>query len=278
MLRIQTMQPTDFAFAVELANTMDWNMTVEDFAFNRDLEPDGCFTLYKNAKRVGVATCVSFGRVGWFGNLIVQPELRGKGAGKQLVQHAISYLKGVGVETVGLYAYKHLVDFYGKIGFVPNGEFSVLKANAISPVKAERMLAANKRDFSVILNLDRGCFGGNRQKLLKPQLESGNPCFVSFQRNEIAGYAAARVYGSFAEVGPLVCRRDFRETAKDLLRAVLSKLQGFEGWIVAPKAETGLMQVALDAGFAVEFDVVRMFLGSPCTQGCVYIAESLERG
>jgi GNAT superfamily N-acetyltransferase len=278
MFRIQTMQPHDYSFAVELANTMEWSMAKEDFAFNKTLEPDGCFTLYNGAERVGVATCIRYGSVGWFGNLIVQPALRGKGAGTELVKHAVAYLKRAGVETVGLYAYKHLVDFYNKIGFFPNGEFSVLKAKEIFPVNAKKVQAANKRDFSAILNLDKGCFGGSRQKLLKPQLESGNPCFVNFQDNKVVGYAAARVYGSFAEVGPLVCKRNSQESAQDLLRAVLSKLQGFEGWLVAPKAETTLLQVALDAGFAVEFDVVRMFLGSPCTQDCVYIAESLERG
>jgi predicted GNAT family acetyltransferase len=272
------MQLQDFAFAVELANTMNWNMTEEDFAFNKNLEPKGCFTLYNGANRVGVATCISYGTVGWFGNLIVQPTLRGKGAGTKLVQHAINYLKNVGVETVGLYAYKHLIDFYSKIGFARNIEFSVLKAKKILPVGCKKGQITKLKDFPGILELDCKCFGANRQKLLQPQLESSNPCYISFQDREVSGYAIAKVYGSFAEVGPMACKRESEENADSLLRSVLNKLQGFQGWLVAPKHETKLLQVALDAGFSIDFDVVRMFLGSPCTQDCVYIAESLERG
>ena len=57
---------------------------------------------------MGIATCISFGKVGWFGNLIVKEEIRHKGAGSLLVKHAIDYLQGKGVETIGLYAYPNL--------------------------------------------------------------------------------------------------------------------------------------------------------------------------
>jgi hypothetical protein len=278
MFRVQVMQPKDFAFAVELANTMNWNMTAEDFQFSKILEPKGCFTLFEDAEPVGVATCVSFGRVGWFGNLIVQSNCRSKGAGTHLVQHAVNYLKSIGVETVGLYAYKHLVPFYNKQGFAAESEFVVLKANKIFPVKAPKMQRAKEKDILTILELDSRCFGASRQKLLQPQLESGNPCFASFIGKDVAGFATARVHEGFAEVGPLVCKRSHAKKAEELLQSVLGELQGLEGWIIVPASEKELLQVAFAAGFSVEFAVVRMFLGSACAEDCVYIAESLERG
>ena len=67
MFHVEKMTPKDYMFAVELANTMNWNMTVEDFKFNSRLEPNGCFVLFDDSKRVGVATCISYGSVGWFG-------------------------------------------------------------------------------------------------------------------------------------------------------------------------------------------------------------------
>ena len=104
------MRPEDFAFAVELANTMDWNMATEDFEFMTQLEPEGCLVLFDGLKPVGIATCIVYGKVGWFGNLIVEEEYRHKGAGSFLVKYAVEYLLGKGVETIGLYAvsYTHL--------------------------------------------------------------------------------------------------------------------------------------------------------------------------
>jgi len=76
----------DFSFATELANTMNWNMAIENFEFMTSLEPGGCFVAFKGSKRLGIATCFSFGEVGWFGNLIVDEKYRGKGIGSLLVE------------------------------------------------------------------------------------------------------------------------------------------------------------------------------------------------
>ena len=81
MFQVKLMTADDFPFATELANTMDWNMATEDFQFMQSLEPEGCFVLYDGAKRLGIATCISYGKMGWFGNLIVKEEYRNRGAG-----------------------------------------------------------------------------------------------------------------------------------------------------------------------------------------------------
>jgi ribosomal protein S18 acetylase RimI-like enzyme len=279
MFRVEKMTPEDFPFAVDLANTMNWNMTTEDFVFNALLEPKGCFTLFDGAERVGLATCISYGRVGWFGNLIVKPAYRRKGAGTLLVKHAVNYLKSMGVETIGLYAYQHLRDFYGKLGFDRDSDFLVLKATAISSADEGKLKKAKKQDIPALVDFDRQCFGASRPKLLEPiLLDAGTLCFVSADGGEINGFVAAKVYGEVAEVGPLVCRRNRVDTAVTLLKTVLGKLGGLEVFMCVPVAETAITDVARRAGFREEFRVARMFLGSVVAENCVYVAESLERG
>ena len=39
MFKIKPLSASDFGFAVELANTMDWNMAAEDFTYMASLEP-----------------------------------------------------------------------------------------------------------------------------------------------------------------------------------------------------------------------------------------------
>ncbi len=62
MFEVKKLSKKDYSFAAELANTMNWNMAVEDFEFNAALEPDGCFLLVDGSTRLGVATCISYGK------------------------------------------------------------------------------------------------------------------------------------------------------------------------------------------------------------------------
>ena len=102
MLHVENMTLKDFSFAVRLTDTMDWNQAEEDFEFMLQLEPQGCFVLFDDAKPIGIVTTVSFGKIGWLGNLIVTEAYRGKGAGTLLAQHAIEYLTSKNSLTVGL--------------------------------------------------------------------------------------------------------------------------------------------------------------------------------
>jgi GNAT superfamily N-acetyltransferase len=279
MFHVEKMAAKDFPFAVELANTMNWSMTKADFAFNAKLEPHGCFVLLCDQKRIGVATCINYGRIGWFGNLVVNENYRGKGAGTLLVKHAIKYLESTGVTTIGLYAYEHLINFYANLGFKKNSDFVVLKAKKAKKVEEEKQATMKKRDLPALVNFDCQCFGASREKLLTQiVLRKGNVCFVSKENGEVNGYVAAKIYGEMAEVGPLVTCKNHSESAVTLLRHVLARVANLEAFMCLPASETELLKTAVEAGFQKEFLVARMFLGPAVAENCVHLAESLERG
>jgi GNAT superfamily N-acetyltransferase len=279
MFRVEKMKVEDFSFAVQLANTMDWNMALEDFEFTVKLEPQGCFVLFHGPERVGIATSVSFGKVGWFGNLVVKEGYRRKGAGAFLVKHAVDYLKSTGVETVGLYAYPHLIEFYKNFGFKPDVDFLVFKGKSVSSVTEGMLRKVKKQDIPELMGFDRQCFGAHRKKLLKPiLLNTGNLCYTSVDRHEIIGYCAAKVYEETAEVGPLICRQNHVDTAVALLETILGKLRNLDVFTCVPTEETALLGTLFKAGLRENFRVTRMFLGPAVAKNCTYIAESLERG
>jgi len=271
----------DFSFAVQLANTMDWNMAIEDFEFMKKLEPKGCFVLFHGSERVGIATSVSFGKAGWFGNLIVKEDYRKKGAGAFLVKHAVDYLKSTGVETIGLYAYPHLIEFYKNFGFKPDVDFLVFQGKAVSSVTEGtlQLREAKKQDIPALIDFDCQCFGAHRKKLLEPiLLNTGNLCYISVDNHEIIGYCAAKVYEEMAEVGPLICRQNRVGIAVMLLKTILGKLRNLDVFTCVPTEETALLETLFKAGFRENFRVTRMFLGPAVAKNCTYIAESLERG
>jgi GNAT superfamily N-acetyltransferase len=280
MFCVRRMEPKDFAFAVALANTMNWNMTIGDFEFNAQLEPDGCFVLLNGEEPIGIATCISYGKIGWFGNLIVTEVYRKHGAGAQLVNHAVAFLKSKGVTTVGLYGYPYLTGFYGALGFEHNMDFVVLKAPIVYVVaQPQGILRVEKQQVSGVVDFDSRCFGGSRRKVL--ELILGNPdnlCFVASEGEAIVGYVAAKVFGENAEIGPLVCNSNHKGVAVKLLQMVLSQLDGQEAYLYSRGSDLELLDLAHRAGFIEEFRLARMFLGSVVAQNCVYVAESLERG
>ena len=279
MFQVKTMRARDYAFATQLANTMNWNMATEDFQFMASLEPKGCFVLFDGVKRVGIATCISYGKVGWFGNLIVQEDYRHRGAGSNLVTHAIDYLHDNGVQTIGLYAYPNLTCFYGELGFKFDEDFSVLNMERSDYIPAKILPTIGRKEFFSIIKFDNQCFGGDRKKLLESIiLEKDNANYYFSDSTGLIGYVAATIYETMAWIGPLVCQKTRNEVANLLVEASLTKMGGKSVYAVASKKEVALLELFFSLGFREEFFVSRMFLGEKPVRNCIYLAESLERG
>ncbi len=279
MFQVKAMSAADFPFATKLANTMNWNMAAEDFEYMFDLEPQGCFVLFDGSERIGIATCISFGKVGWFGNLIVKEKCRSKGAGSLLVKRAVDYLQSRGVKTIGLYAYPDLLDFYGRLGFKVDEDFSILSVETLQSMPAETLPQPTATAVQSIIKFDSTWFGGDRKKLLRAIIyEEGNLCHYVSESEKVVGYVASTVYEKMAWVGPLVCQEGKVDVANLLLKSVLAKLNGKSVFLALPKKERALIDMLLEVGFKEDFSVVRMFLGPNTAKNCIYLAESLERG
>ena len=273
------MTPEDFAFAVQITDQIGWGLAKEDFKFMIELEPKGSFILLDDSEKIGIATTVSFGKLGWFGNLIVSEKRRKEGAGSLLVKHAIKYLTSKKVETIGLYAYMERIPFYKRLGFQLDSGFTVLKGTAFSSQVKPNLKRAEKQDISKIIDYDSSCFGASRRKLLEPILsDQDNLCYMHVKDGQISGYAVAKVYRGVAELGPLMCQQRRGDIAINLLRTILRKLKGREVSMCVAEKEKLLLNMLKESEFSESFRVARMFLGRPVGGNCIYVAESLERG
>ena len=273
------MRPTDFPFAAELANTMNWKMAESDFEFSSRLEPYGCFVLFEGEEQIGIATCITYGEMGWFGNLAVKKSHRRSGAGSFLVDHATRYLRNRGVKTIGLYAYQHLIDFYGQAGFVSDVDFAVFSGK-VKPYHEEVSISqATKKDLAALVSLDKKCFRWDRARLFKSILDKkASLGFLHVENHKIKTFIGAKVYDEIAEVGPLICFREESETAQMLLKNMLGRLAGLEIFTCVPTEERGLVKALQESCLTESFRLTRMFLGPKHTPNCVYMPESLERG
>lgn len=279
MFHIKKMSFGDLEFAVQITDQMSWNFVKEDFKFMMGLEPEGCFVLLYDSERVGIATAVCFGEIGWFGNFVVDESHRNRGAGTILVKHAVKYLKSRNVETIGLYAYIDKIPFYKRFGFKYDSEFVVLEGKGLPQPSKPNLRKVQNENIQDVIDYDCSCFGGSRKKLLESiLLNSVNICYLCIEEGQMIGYGVAKVYGEVAELGPLVCKKGRDDVAIKLLRANLSGLEGFEVSTCVPKKELAIINMLRENGFREKFRVARMFLGSPIARDCIYVAESLERG
>jgi GNAT superfamily N-acetyltransferase len=279
MFHVKIMSEQDFPFAVQITDQMNWDMTEGDFKFMTNLEPEGCFVLLSDAERAGIATTVSFGKKGWFGNLIVEESYRRKGAGSLLVEHSVRYLKSKGVNTVGLFAYVDKVDFYRRLGFEYDSVFTILKGKSFSSATAECAVEPGGSKMQRIIDCDRFCFGASRKKVLEPMLNDPNEVsYICVDEGRVLGYALAKEYDDAASLGPLVCPRDRSDLAISLLEAVLNQLKSAEVSLCLSRKEESVVSWLMKHGFVESFHVARMFLHPSAVGNCVYVAESLERG
>jgi ribosomal protein S18 acetylase RimI-like enzyme len=279
MFQVKNMTEQDLPFSVQVTDQMNWGMIEDDFRFVLELEPEGCFILFDGKERVGIATTVSYGKIGWFGNLIVAESQRGKGAGSLLVKHSMEYLKSRGVETVGLYAYTNKLPFYRRLGFEYDSNFSVLTGKGFSSPEEPSVTKARRHDVQQIIDCDSSCFGASRRKVLESILDNPNNLgYVLTEERKMVGFALAKVWGSIAVLGPLVCPLGHNDVPNKLLKTLLNELEGSEISLCLPEKERSIINMLMSHGFVKSFDVARMFFHPKPVNDCVYLAESLERG
>lgn len=279
MLIIKKMTPEDYPFAVQLTDKMSWNLAEDDFQFMTELEPEGCFTLYENEEKIGIATTITYNHIGWFGNLIVKEDYRKKGAGSHLVKHALAYLKTKNVKTTGLYAYLDKIAFYQKLGFKTDIKFRVMTGKSFTSIPELDIREAGKQDLKAITELDEVCFGAPRKRMLEPIIsDRDNLCLIYSKDDEIKGFAVAKVYRGKAELGPLVCPKNRSDLATKVVKTALNRLINKEVSLLVPETEKPILNMLRRLGFRRSFDVVRMFHGSATLKECSYMPESLERG
>ena len=278
-LTIRKITTADIAFAVKLTDTMNWDLTRRDFRFMMTLEPDGCFVALQGDTRMGMVTTAHFGRVGWIGNVIVDPHYRSQGIGAKLVKHAMNYLTKESATTIGLYAYTDTVAFYEKLGFKADSSFVHLVGQGISmDFDRKRVKRMTKNDLEHVIRLDKLCMGWNRERLLKIIFKDSNElCYVARDQDGLLGFIMADWYRQ--EIGPCVSRPENVEVAVYLLKAVLNKLNKREVRVGASENRMGIVKALKEMKFKEEFRVVRMYWGELLEDtNCLFAMESLERG
>jgi len=224
-LIIRTIKPLDFNFIIGLAALENIKYSKKDLKLITDYEPEGCFIALDGEKRLGIITTITYGNVGWIGNLLVEKSTRRRGTGTQLVKEALEYMQKKDVKIPKLYCFPNRVVFYSKLGFKPEINIQVM----VGKGKKTSFSEVNKLSEDMldeILLLDKKIFGADRSQLLhKLHQEFPKNCFTAYHKKKLVGYIMAHGSEDEYELGPWVCLpKHQNRSGEQLLRAGINSL------------------------------------------------------
>lgn len=208
MMVVRTMNKSDLDFAIQCTLSEDW--TSEDgwvFEGFLNFEPGGCFVAQEGDRLIGICIATSYDMSGFIGEFIIVPEMRGRGYGKKLLEHALNYLRDRGVHRIYLDGVPRAVSLYERAGFqkICRSLRFTGKINQNRDNRVKRVERIQGQGLDNVLKIDRQIYGADRSYFLKrlfklcPEL-----CLVLRVNQEISGYIFGRIYDQNIALGPWV--------------------------------------------------------------------------
>lgn len=222
---IRTLSKEDIDFAVSLTVEEGWNYTPAEIGLMLELDPEGSF-VYEEKEPLGMATCVTYGKTGVLGHLIVTKKGRGRRIGHSLVDAAVDYMEGKGVESILVFATEEAVKLYQSHGFALRGVTSCMHSRLDSTfhrIPSTDCVLLEKSDLSEVIDIDHRLFGDDRGRLIELLYEESPEGAFKIERDgRIEGFIFGRPDHIGYNLGPWVCLTGDENDAEALFRAAVS--------------------------------------------------------
>jgi GNAT superfamily N-acetyltransferase len=200
---------------------------------------------------VGCAQGLLNGEVGWLGNIIVLPEVRGRGIGQALTQHLVEFFRSKGCTSQILIATQLGEPVYRKLGFIEVSRYVFLKrADPLAPEPVSYVRRAIEKDFPQLLALDRQASGEERAPFLGRFFETA----WVYEKEPSEGVEG--FYLPDLRDGPVIASTE--QAGRTLLQFKLGQGKTF---VVLPEGNIPALDFLKRAGFEETASAPRMTLG-----------------
>jgi GNAT superfamily N-acetyltransferase len=202
---------------------------VHDWALRAVLVPPHarCLVVTNRDESVtGVGSGISYGDLGFVGNMVVAEEHRRHGVGATVLEAIIGFLAERGCTRLELFATPAGRPLYARHGFELSGPTAMAHVARLHVPNAGTALTIDDRpDADELGAYDAPRFGGDRRPLLEMMAaDPERPLLAARDETGIRGYLWLRAEAD--RVGPFVA--DDQETAARLLRAAFDRLPDAE--------------------------------------------------
>lgn len=223
-LRIMTRE--DISSAGALETSVGW--TSEQASWERLLKwsPEGCFVIDEVDRGIiGTVTTTTYGTtLAWIGKLIVAPDRRSAGLGRQLMRSALDCLIERGTERIMLDATDLGRPLYESLGFRSLYKVERWEGRA-STYLGPRARPMTSDDLADVFELDSVLFGVRRKHILTRLLEEfPDLAWVDYKQGRVEGYLLGQRTSKGVYLGPWMSWNT--ASAERLLLIALEKFQG----------------------------------------------------
>lgn len=263
-IRIRTMTAADIPLGMRLKNAAGWNQTEVDWRRLLDLEPAGCFVAESDSLPAGTACVTAFGPVAWISMVLVDPEMRKRGIGTRLMQHALEHLASRGIGTVRLDATAFGRPVYEKLGFAAEYDVARWEGTATGGCAAAGVVGAGPDDLPAIVALDEAAAGADRRRLIEHlYAEQPETLKVIASGGRVAGFSFVRTGTRAMQIGPVVAAD--AASGQSLADAALAACEGRPVFADVPVRNVAATRWAESHGLSIQRQFTRMVLGQPVT-------------
>jgi len=237
----------DIPGGMQLKAAASWNQTESDWRTMFSLAPESCFGIDCDGTLRSTTTAICYGReVAWIGMVLTDPEYRGRGFARALLEHALDYLQRERVHWIKLDATAMGRPVYERLGFRDEAviERWVRKPGAV------RASGEATGPFVLDAALDRDAFGADREALLR--------ALATMEARSVAGagFAMGRAGSTASYFGPCVARA--RDAARELVGWFLGRHSGESVYWDILAANHDAVELAREFGFERARELMRM--------------------
>jgi len=229
-LHMRTATETDLPVIAALRDSVGW--AIHEWALRAVLRPPDarCIVVTDDLDRiVGVGSGISYGDLGFIGNMVVVEDHRRRGVGAAVLEAIVDFLsRERGCTRLELNATPEGRPLYERYGFETIGMSTfarIGRAVALSTDPSVTVRSGGTDDLENLVAYDQPRFGGDRRPILEVLLGSEAARFVIVERDgAIAGYACVQLDGP--RMGPMVA--DAPSVAETLLLEALTMVPEVE--------------------------------------------------
>jgi len=223
------------------------------------IQADGILAATLDGNLAGTVSAIDYRAFAYIGMMAVQPELRGRGIGRELMVRILESLAKNGCPAALLDATAMGEPLYRDLGFVPGGQADTYRQQNACALAAPSVAVrpASQADLPALAAFDLPIFGGDRQRLLEVYMEDfpGRLLIAHTVERQVSGYLLAqmRSLGPWAAVDTA--------TASSLLATALRLEFSHELVVVTPAENPHAAGLLADAGFVRQSSLPHMRLG-----------------
>jgi GNAT superfamily N-acetyltransferase len=254
----------DLGDALRLSTTAGWNQLVDDWRMLLRLAPGGAFAAVIDAAVVGTAIGIDYGGFAWIAMMLVDPEYRGRGIGRRLLEAAMGAVPRH--LRIRLDATPLGRPLYQRYGFEDEATLSRHVSDGSSrrgaptsdPVSdSRRIRPLTPSDLQIIIERDIETFGGTRGPVLNWAFHAApSYAYVVHADDGMPHYCLGRPGRLFDQIGPVVTGHD--DVAEALVNAALASAGDRPIIVDAFDAHAGFSAAMCRCGFVIQRPLIRM--------------------